>query len=326
MFLTELSRKRLLSLAVVLISVNCFATRVQDECPGAPPVANGSPSIRVTTSEELRDAIHGLTSGGRRHIVIAPGEYRVLQGAYPIHTSNVTIRGETGLRDDVIVRGAGMTGRTRHVFSISAPYFTLRDLTLGWVAHHAVQVRGEHDADYARFMNLRFVNTREQMLKVSADHSMPDGEKVGADHGVVSHSVFEFPSGVAQQHYTGGIDAHFAANWRIHDNTFRNIRSPEKRLAEHAIHFWRGSSNTIVELNMIFNADRGIGFSLGQDGAGHRGGLVRNNFVHVTRDVGIGLESSSGARVVHNSVFVDSPYANAIEYRFPRTQDVCHRA
>ena len=147
MFLTELSRKRLLSLAVVLISVNCFATRVQDECPGAPPVANGSPSIRVTTSEELRDAIHGLTSGGRRHIVIAPGEYRVLQGAYPIHTSNVTIRGETGLRDDVIVRGAGMTGRTRHVFSISAPYFTLRDLTLGWVAHHAVQVRGEHDAD-----------------------------------------------------------------------------------------------------------------------------------------------------------------------------------
>ena len=101
------------------------------------------------------------------------------------------------------------------------------------------------------------------MLKVSADHSMPDGEKVGADHGVVSHSVFEFPLGAAQQHYTGGIDAHFAANWRIHDNTFRNIRSPEKRLAEHAIHFWRGSSDTIVERNMIFNADRGIGFGQG---------------------------------------------------------------
>jgi hypothetical protein len=96
------------------------------------------------------------------------------------------------------------------------------------------------------------------------------------------------------------------------------IRSPDSGLAEHAIHFWNGAKGTTVRYNKIFHSDRGIGFGLGKKG--HTGGVIANNFVHVSRDVGISLESSPNTRVVHNSVFVAGNYPNAIEYRFKSTK------
>ena len=76
----------------------------------------------------------------------------------------------------------------------------------------------------------------------------------------------------------------------------------------------------MVERNIIINADRGIGFGLGKQ-KGHDGGVIKNNFVHVTRDVGIGLESSPNTSVAHNTV-VTTNYPNAIEYRFSKTKNV----
>ena len=293
-----------------------FPLCVQAGCPVESPETAGAPTLLISTSEQLQKAITGLRAGGAKHLVLSPGEYRVLKHTYVIETPGVTIRGASGNRDDVIVRGSGMTGTTAHVFLVRAPDFTLRDLTLGWVSRHAVQLQGEHDPDRPKFYNLRFVDTGEQMLKVSSD------EKHGADYGVVRDSLFEFRAGVASQYYTGGIDAHFAIGWRITGNTFRHIRSPSSSLAEHAIHFWRGSGHTLVERNVIYNSDRGIGFGLGKTDKGHTGGVIRNNFVHVSRDVGIGIESSAGANVSHNTVFVQGDYPNAIEYRYERTQEV----
>ncbi len=100
------------------------------------------------------------------------------------------------------------------------------------------------------------------------------------------------------------------------------IRSPETNLAEHAIHFWRESSGTLVENNTIINCDRGIGFGLGGSVVdGHTGGLVRNNFVHASRDVGIGLEGSPDTKVYHNTV-ITGDYPRSIEYRFATTSGV----
>jgi hypothetical protein len=103
--------------------------------------------------------------------------------------------------------------------------------------------------------------------------------------------------------YTGGVDAHAAHGWVVRLNRFSGIYC-RAGLAEHAVHFWVGSRDTLVERNVIVNCARGIGFGLGD--LGHTGGIIRNNVVVAdtpSLDTGIGLENAVGARVYHNTVW-----------------------
>lgn len=66
-------------------------------------------------------------------------------------------------------------------------------------------------------------------------------------------------------------------------------------VAEHAVHFWNGARDTIVERNAIVDCARGVGFGLGETGngndrqyaddpyhgmyIGHYDGVIRNNFI-----------------------------------------------
>jgi hypothetical protein len=162
------------------------------------------------------------------------------------------------------------------------------------------------------------------MIKVPYDSNQPDTH---SDNGRVENCRFEYSAGIGPQYYIGGVDAHHAFNWVVRGNTFVNIRSPDDpdaggNIAEHAIHFWNGSQNTLVEKNTIINCDRGIGFGLGD--RGHVGGIIRNNMIyhnaaHDMGDVGIGLESVTDAHVYNNTIYHEHAYSNAIEYRWPST-------
>ena len=275
------------------------------------PAANG-PRVIVSTAAELQAAADRANRTGHLTVLLRDGTYE-LDGMLYIRGDHVTFRSQSGDRERVIVRGQGMRGSVSHVFNVAANHFTAADMTIGWVANHPVQIQGTGSGDHARLHNLRIVNAFEQLVKVSG-HQSEDG----ADHGIMEYCLLEYPAGVGPQWYIGGIDAHNADNWIIRNNTFRNIRSPESRLAEHAIHFWSGSQNTLAENNVIINCDRGIGFGLGD--RGHGPGTIRNNFVHTTRDVGIGLESCSGAQVYNNSLVTEN-HANSIEYRFSASRD-----
>ena len=265
--------------------------------------------IEAKNIDQLFNAVNEANKSGNLIILIRDGKY-ILNKMIWISGNNVTIKGQSGKRSKVILMGkGGMTGKISHVFNVVGKNFTARDLTIGWVANHAIQIHGENNADNCKIINVRFVDTREQMLKISSKKEI----NAGADNGLVMNCVFEYTSKVGPQYYIGGIDCHQGSNWVIRNNVFKNIKSPETRLAEHAIHFWSNSSNTLVEKNIIINCDRGIGFGLGN--SGHIGGIIKNNMVYTTRDVGIGLENSKNTKVYNNTVYTEK-YSNSIEYRF----------
>ena len=276
-------------------------------------------AVIVGTVTELVMAVDAANAGGDKNILVRDGAY-TLDAALVIRADNVTVRGASGNRDTVILRGNGMEGDVSHIFLVEADNFTAREMTLRDVYYHAIQMQPWAQAP--SIINLHILDTYEQIVKVAYDDNRPE---VHSDNGLVENCLFEYSAGIGPQYYIGGVDAHSAWNWVIRGNTFRDIRSPSVSIAEHAIHFWSDSRNTLVERNIIVNCDRGIGFGLGD--RGHHGGIIRNNFIYHDSsegyaDVGISLESAPGAQVYNNSIYQKNTYPNAIEYRFEATTGV----
>ncbi len=248
-----------------------------------------SSAVTVNTVAELLQAIEAANSGGDKEILVGDGIY-TLDSALAIQSDGITVRSVSGDRNAVTVKGTGMSGGVSHIFIVEADNFTVRDMTLRDVYYHAIQMQPYAQAP--TMVNLHILDTYEQMIKVAFNSSYP---AVHSDNGLVENCLFEYSAGIGPQYYIGGVDAHKASNWVIRGNTFKDIRSPSRQIAEHAIHFWSNSQNTLVECNTIINCDRGIGFGLGE--RGHLGGIIRNNMIYHDSsegyaDVGIGLESA----------------------------------
>ena len=303
-------------LLVILAFLIVESLNSQCNCPEL--FIKNNVQINVTNVSQLDSALDEANNlNGNVTILLSPGVYALSSNLRFISANmiNLTIQGQTGNRDDVVIKGLGWDNNdVTHIFNVAADNFTLAHVTIGEVYYHPIQVHSNpNDADSFLVQNVRFIDAAEQLLKVSG------GGDLFADNGRVLCCAFEFTAGIAYQWYTGGIDAHRSKDWYVAHNTFANIRSPESNLAEHAIHFWRESNGTVVEANYIINCDRGIGFGLGSDpSSGHDGGLIVNNFVHTTRDVGIGLESATNAKIYNNTVITEN-YSNSIEYRFNTT-------
>ena len=291
------------------------------QCPCPPLTGPSGDVIDVQNVSQLNAALSQANiNNGNTTIMLHPGTYRLTENLLFISSNmkNLTIRGSSGNRDDVKILGQGWNDNSvTHIVNVQADSFTLADVTIGEVFYHPIQIHSnDEDADDCLIQNVRILDAKEQLLKVSG------GGSKYADRGRVLCCLFEFTGGIAYQYYTGGIDAHRSKDWNIKYNVFKHIRSPESNLAEHAIHFWRESEDNLVEGNIIINCDRGIGFGLGDEVPdGHQGGLIMNNFVHTSRDVGIGLESAPDAKVYNNTVVTDN-YNRSIEYRFATTTGV----
>ncbi len=280
--------------------------------------------IEVKTVEELRQAI--LEANGKSEqnftILIEDGMYR-LTSALWIDAKNLVVRSASQDRERVILLGGGMSDGSSHIFQVAASDVVIADMTIGEVQNHAVQIHGELGAHGFLFHNVHVINTKEQMIKGSYDSARQNS---GSDKGVVECSTFEYTKGIGPQYYIGGIDVHNGRGWIVRNSTFKNFRSPQLQEglpAEHAIHFWSDSEDTIVENNIIINSDRGIGFGLGE--RGHQGGIIRNNIIYHDSsegDVGIGLESASDVLVQDNIIVFENDYPNAIEYRYPKSRNI----
>ena len=273
--------------------------------------------VIVSTVTDLVNAVADANGGGDKTILVNDGTY-TLNNMLWVDGNGVTVRSSSGNRDAVIIRGEGMDGSVSHIFNVAGSDFTVSDLTIGWVANHAIQIHGNENAHRPLIQNLHIVDTYEQMIKISYD----SGSTNSSDNGIVENCLFEYSAGIGPQYYIGGVDAHQAKNWIVRNNIFKDISSPSGDVAEFAIHFWSDSEDTLVECNTIVNCDRGVGFGL--SGRGHIRGIIRNNMIYhdtsgTYADVGIYLEYATDTQVYNNTIYFEHDYPNAIEYRFSGT-------
>ena len=290
-------------------------------CCQQKPFASEPISVSVSSVKELRATFASLAKSSERAVILVqPGVYNVKRKRLVIPRDNISILGATGDPEDVVFDGGGMRSGVGFIFDVSHDNISISGMTLRNVRNHLIQVRAERGASDFTLTNCIMQDAYEQLFKVSASHK--DGAPY-SDRGKISGCLFEYTAGIAPQYYVGGVNAHRTRDWEVSNNVFKNIASPENRIAQHAIHFWRKSENSVVRNNIIINADRAIGFGLGNHEYEHLGGLITQNTIihegkeeHIQADAAIILESTKNAVVSDNLIYMSSDYPNAIEYRF----------
>ncbi len=338
--------RRRSGLAVIAVLWRLAATPVavaQPGCAPLPPPAGEVIEVDPSAADELRAIVASAASGTT--ILLADGFYDLSGGdgshRLSFETPGVTLRSASGQRDAVILDGGYVTSE---LVSIFASDVTVADLTLRRAFDHPLHLSGTPGNPITGVLlhNLRIVDPGQQAIKIN-----PIGDGY-VDDGVIECSSIELTdagrAAIRDDCYTGGVDAHQAWGWVVRRNRVAGFWCNDG-LSEHAVHFWKGSRDTVVEENVIVDCARGIGFGLGAGGdgrtypddpypgvgyLGHIDGMVRNNFVAAGDprlfdtadgfDTGIGLEQARGARVLHNTVASTAmPRSSSIEWRFENT-------
>ena len=290
----------------------------------APPLAAPTGQvISVSTEPALQAAIATAPSGAT--ILVAPGTYQLTSTLWINRAvSDLTVRGATNNRNDVVLAGPGMAnanyGGVPHGLWTGGGVtrLTVANLTIRGVYFHPLMFNA--GTEQPRVYNVRLLDAGEQFLKAN-----PDGAGGGVDAGVVEYSVFEYTT-EARSTYTNGIDVHTGQDWVIRHNLFRRIRAASG-LAGPAVLMWNHSQRTVVEGNTFVDCHREVSLGLiTRTPDDHVGGIVRNNMIVRSAgaggDVGIAVFDSPGTRVVHNTIYLNGAYPNAIEYRFGDTAGV----
>lgn len=290
-------------------------------------LAEPQSSVIVTNVKELEKAVRVANKkGGNVDIQLEDGLYQ-LKGRLMLKAPNITIRSRSGNRDSVVLRGKGMVASkgVQNLIDVQSANISVRDITLEQATNHLIQLHGVRKARDFHLKNAVLRDSFQQLLKSSRGKQNVNANNI--INVVIEDSVFEYSNALGPQFYIGGIDAHGAENWVIKNNVFRNIASPSKSVAQHAIHLWNFSKNNIIENNLIVNCDRGIGLGLGNKDNQHDGAEIQGNMIINTRtnnpfsDVGIGIESALNTKIIGNTILLFHDYPNAIEVRFPRSKN-----
>jgi len=287
----------------------CVAVVAAVAMPGALPDARAT-VWNVSNESELNTAMANLGDGDE--VVLPSGTYDLQQAhGYYITTPNVTVRGATGDRDDVILYGGGMNNDLGiyEAIQFAASNITVRDLTIEGFYNHAIHVQpGAHGAHVD---NVRTLNIGQQHMKMGTSG-------IYTDDGIVENCLMEQDEPRSNHpilNYTGGVDLLGARNWIIRDNVAMNIQG-ETGEGGGAIFFWQKIVNPTVEGNVIINCDRGIAMgNPGYQGSDNLvGGIVRNNFICHANEVNLELIATVDLKVYNNTIYGESgsSYARAV--------------
>jgi hypothetical protein len=278
-----------------------------DPCVPLPPPSG--PTVTVSNENGLRDQAYNASPGTT--ILIEPGVYEMMD-MIQIVNDGITLRSASGVREDVILDGGGMLVGHTQVILVEADDVTIADLTIRNGGEHGVAVQG---TDRPILYNLHILDTGYQLVKVN-----PVGD--GSEDGTLACSRLEYTT-ASPEEYTNGISAHNAHRWTVRDNEWYRIRTPGNTPAP-TILFWSGSSDTVIERNLLVDCYQGIAFGNSAHEAGdHFGGIVRNNFIYASlpHDSVIEMVHATGWLVAHNTALLLNPNGLdwGMEARFPDT-------
>jgi hypothetical protein len=267
-------------------------TPSSQRCPALDPPDG---AVETVSSEaDLRDRAFNAAAGTT--IMLQTGVYD-MQDYVHIANDGITLRGESGNRGDVILDFGGMASGHFGIY-VDADNVTIADLTIRNAQDHGVSIQGR---DRPELYNLHIYDIGDQLVKVN-----PAGN--GSEEGLLACSRLEYTTS-APDEYTNGISAHNAHRWVVRDNQWYRIRTPGDAPVP-TILFWSGSSDTVVERNLLVDCYQGISFGNASHGSGdHFGGIVRNNFIYASmpHDVAIEMVHAEGWLVAHNTALLLHP-------------------
>ncbi|NQY86768.1 MAG: right-handed parallel beta-helix repeat-containing protein [Colwellia sp.] len=286
----------------------------------------------VRNANEVYQALNKAHQvGGYAAILFADGIYH-LKRTINISADNIMLLSTSATPVNTILRGNGMksTKGVENLIRVSGKHFVIDGLTLEQTGNHLIQIAGENGAINPIIRNTILQDGYEQLLKVTYSRKHSDRFST---NGLVENCLFRYTNGIGPNFYIGGIDAHGIKNWQIKNNIFENIASPNKYIAEHAIHLWNDTAHNTIKNNLIINSDRGIGLGMrlkkhNYNTHSNFAGVVEGNIIyhaknnHEFADVGIILEDSPETIIRDNFIYFEHDYPNAIEFRFNKTIDV----
>ncbi len=296
--------KRNLALILILLALGCFPlqrlvadqptqTQASVHCPPLDPPSGVV--VNVSTEADLRS--QALNAAADTTIMIQAGVYD-MQAYLHVGHDGITLRGATGNRDDVILDFGGIASEEYSGIYVDVDRVTIADLSIRNAQDHGVSIQGRDDPV---LYNLHIYDIGDQLVKVN-----PEGN--GSEDGLLACSRLEYTT-AAPDEYTNGISAHNAHRWVVRDNEWYRIRTPGNAPVP-TILFWSGSSDTVVERNLLVNCYQGIAFGNAYHGPGdHFGGIVRNNIMYASmqHDVAIEMVHADGWVVAHNTALLLNP-------------------
>ena len=280
-------------------------------------------TVTVATTAELEAAINASQAGDV--IELLDGVYPVVSAAGFVveNKSNLTIRGKSGNRNLVVLQGQGINAiATQFVFKLYAsPYFTLQDVTMKDVYWHHVQINdGSH---HFTLRNLVMLDAGEAPVKVTS----PGGSGPFSDYGVIENCWLGFTS-YGTRDVVEGIDIIASVGTVVRGNEFYRVR----KLGDPDNVGWGvfakcNAQDTIIENNYFEDNDLAISFGNGGCPAiyarngdityQHRGGIIRNNVVHGTKDNAVHINSAAGFKVYNNTLWSTFGYGgSSIDVRY----------
>jgi len=281
----------------------------------------------VSTVTQIDNAVRNARNGDE--IVIAPGTYQMDQGLQMSY-SGVTIRGETGLFDDVILVGGGMNTRRYSSLDegilVNTDDITIRDLTLKDYYFNAIHIRGENDADNCVISNVRTWNVGERHIKGSGGGSasaVSDNVLIQGVHMIQTIPRAGHPE--TNDDYIGGIDCMGVRNWTISDCVAEGIVG-EQNGGNAAIFLWQGVQGVTIERNTIIGCTKGIGLGNPSNPNAQiftypwhaKDVVIRNNFVlrgpwTTGNNIGLELCNTNNVQVYNNTFYsADAGYFRMI--------------
>jgi len=281
--------------------------------PEAPPLTPPEGKIiRVASVGELYRAVEQISPGST--ILIAEGRY-MMPRYLEIHTDNVTLRGEPGIRERVILDGLqSKHGELVGIRRCSG--VTIADLTIQNIKWNGFKINSDTNVQRVTIYNCIIHNIWQRGVK-GVKVPQENREKVRPKDCRIQYCLFyndrpkrfsDDPADTSENfngNYIGGIDVMYAKNWVISDNVFIGIQGRTHN-ARGAIFIWHHSEDCVIERNVIINCDTGVAL-----GNSHRPPdvnvhctrfIVRNNFITRAPESGIVADYTKDCKIIHNTI------------------------